>query len=60
MDLIKKHVDTIAIIGSIVMSLVWMNGKFNELEKDLAVVKAVLIMKQIMSPELAAKEGTND
>lgn len=53
MDLLKKHVDTVIIIGSMMGSMLWMNGKFNSLEKDMAVVKAVLVMRNIMPPELA-------
>lgn len=34
-----------------------MNGKFNELKKDMAVIRAVLIMKNIMPVELAVKKG---
>lgn len=57
MSWLEKHADTIVvmitIIASICGSLIWMNGKFNEIEKDLAVVKTVLIMKNIMPKELA-------
>lgn len=63
MDWIKKHTDTVIVIGAIVTSMLWMNGKFNEIEKkfgeiekDVAIIKAVLIMKQIMPTELATKQ----
>lgn len=56
MEWLTKHVDTCIIVGSIAASILWMNGKFNELEKDLAVVKTVLIMQKIMPSELASKE----
>ena len=56
MDWFKKHTDTALIIGSIAGSMIWMNGKFNDLEKDVAVIKAVLVMKQIMPAELAYAE----
>ncbi len=59
----KKHVDASIIISSIVISMLWMNGKFNEvdkkfscLEKDIAVIKTVLVMKQIMPQELVKYE----
>lgn len=58
MDLLKKHVDTLIIITSIVGSMMWMNGKFNQLEKDLAIMKKVLIMKDIMPHTLA--KGVNN
>ncbi len=53
MDFFNKHIDTIAIISSIIASMLWMNGKFNELEKDIVMIKTVLIMKNIMPSELA-------
>jgi hypothetical protein len=53
MDWFKKHADTAVILGAFASGMLWMNGKFNELEKDLAVVKTVLIMKNIMPVELA-------
>lgn len=53
MELMKKHVDTIIILGAFASAMLWMNGKFNEIEKDMAVVKAVLVMKNIMPMELA-------
>jgi len=53
MEWIKKHVDTVIILTAFGASILWMNGKFNEIEKDLAVVKTVLIMKNIMPVELA-------
>lgn len=57
MDWFKKHVDTVIILGSILSSVIWMNGKFNELEKDIIVIKTVLILKQIMPAELAKVEA---
>ncbi len=53
MDWIKKHVDTVIILSAFATSILWMNGKFNEIEKELAIVKTVLIMKNIMPVELA-------
>jgi len=53
MDWFKKHVDTAVILTAFAGALLWMNGKFNEIEKDLTIVKTVLIMKNIMPVELA-------
>lgn len=60
MDLVKKHVDTVLVLGGILASVLWMNGKFNQMDKemsgiktDMAVLKAVLIMKDVMPKELA-------
>lgn len=55
MDWIKKHVDTVIILGGVLGSMLWMNGKFNNLEKDVAVIKAVLIIHRILPTELAIK-----
>jgi hypothetical protein len=52
MDWFKKHVDTVIIVGAILSSVLWMNGKFNEIEKDMAIIKTVLIMKNIIAPEV--------
>lgn len=66
MDFFKKHVDTISIITAIVVSMIWMNGKFNEVEKEInslkteiAIIKTVMIMKNIMPPELVNKNIEN-
>lgn len=64
MDWIKKHVDTVIILTAFGSAVLWMNGKFNDVEKDIAslrtdiaVMKTVLIMKNIMPVEMAqAKE----
>ncbi len=52
-----KHVDTIVILGAFATSILWMNGKFNELEKDITIIKTVLVIKNIMPSEMAQKEG---
>lgn len=53
MEWFKKHVDTVVILSAFAASLIWMNGKFNELEKEIAVIKCVIIMRNIMPSELA-------
>lgn len=58
MDWVKKHVDTVIVLGGILSSVLWMNHKFAEIEKDMAIVKTVLIMKNIMPQELAAKSDS--
>ncbi len=59
MDWFKKHVDTALVLGSILGSFLWMNGKFNDIEKDIAVMKTVLVMHKIMPQELAVNEERN-
>ncbi len=62
-EFFKKHTDTIIVLTAVCGSLIWMNGRFNEidirfsnLEKDIAIMKTVLIMQKIMPSELATKE----
>jgi hypothetical protein len=61
MDWFKKHTDTVVVLGGIIGSVLWMNHKFSEvdkrfssLEKDMAVMKAVMIVQGHMPKELAA------
>jgi hypothetical protein len=63
MDFLKKHVDTVVVLGGIIGAVLWMNGKFNKVEQDIAllnkeiaIMKTVLIMKNIMPQELAHSE----
>lgn len=65
MDWFKKHIDTVIILGAFAFSIFWMNGKFNEvdhrfngLEKDIVMIKTVMIMKNIMPCEMAKTEGS--
>lgn len=53
MELFKKHVDTVIILSGIAGSLIWMNGKFNDLDRRLIRIETILIMKGIMPSELA-------
>jgi hypothetical protein len=59
MDFIKQHADTISIIMTILSALFYMHthieNRFNALEKDIVVMKTVMIMKNIMPSELATK-----
>lgn len=64
MDWFKKHVDTVIVLGGILASVLWMNMKFSEVdqkfsnvEKEIAVIKTVLIMRNIMPSELSCKEA---
>ena len=62
MEWVKKHADTVIVLGGILSSMIWVNGKFEKIderfsyiEKDLAVMKAVMVMQKIMPAELVAK-----
>lgn len=56
MDLMKKHVDTVVILGGIVGSLIWMNGKFNDIDRRLVRIETIMAVKGIMNDHFAAKE----
>lgn len=72
MEWLKKHVDTVVILGAFASSVLWINGKFNDVDKkfnlvdkqfseihqELAVIKTVLILKNIMPVELASTDET--
>jgi hypothetical protein len=59
MEWFRKHTDTVIILSAFGAALLWMNGKFNDIEKDMAVVKTILIMKDIMPKELAKSNNIN-
>lgn len=50
---LRHHLDLIVMLSAFATSMLWLNGKFNEIEKDIAVIKAVMVMKNIMPGELA-------
>lgn len=63
MEWFKKHTDAIIVLGGILSTVIWMNGKFtdvhvrlNDIEKDIVMVKTVLIMQKIMPSELAKSD----
>jgi hypothetical protein len=69
-NFIKKHVDTVVILGGIISSILWMNGKFNDvdekffrltdrlysIENRVTKIETVLIMKSIYPSELSCSE----
>ncbi len=66
MEWIKKHVDTVIVLGGILTSILWMNHKFSEvdvrfgqIEKDIVMIKTVMIMKNMMPTELAQAKDIN-
>jgi hypothetical protein len=56
MDWFKKHIDAVVVISTILGAVMWMNGKFSVLEKDMAIIKTVLIMKNLMPSEFAVSD----
>jgi len=69
MNWVKKHVVTVIVLVGILSAVFGMNGKIldvqerlNEIEKDIVMVKTVMIMQKIMPTELAAADegGSNE
>ena len=56
MDWFKQHADTIAILAVFMGGFWTINEKINSIDKDVAIIKTVLVMKNIMPNELCAKE----
>ena len=57
MEWFKEHADTIAIISTFAVCFWTMNEKINSIDKDVGIIKAVLVMKNIMPQDLCKKEG---
>lgn len=67
MEWVKKHVETITILGTFAVCFWQLNEKMNEnfnvmqkemshIEKEVAIIKTVMIMRNILSNELATHE----
>ena len=63
MNLFKKHVDTVFVLGGILASVTWMNGKFNEMDRKfsevenrLTRIETIIYIKGLVSHELALRE----
>jgi hypothetical protein len=64
MEWLKKHTDTVIVLGGILGSVFWMNGKFNEvderindLKNEISTIKTILILKGIMPESFAYEKG---
>lgn len=53
MDWFKKHADTLVILGSFALCFWTLNEKINIIEKDVTMIKTVLILKNMMPVEMA-------
>lgn len=49
----RKYIDTIAIISTLVGCVIWMNMRFNAIDKEITIIKTVLLMHGIYPKELA-------
>ena len=56
MDWINKHTDLVIMLSAFCSAMLWMNGKFNEIEKDISIIKTVLAMKNIMPIEICKSQ----
>ena len=62
MDWIQNHADTVlvllTIMGSWTGALIWINGKFNDLDKRLTIIETVMMCKGIIPNQMSlVKEG---
>jgi len=67
MEWIKKHTDTVIVLGGILGAVIWMNGKFNdirddlhEIDKRLTKVETIIYIKCLVHSELAAQGEKNE
>jgi hypothetical protein len=42
MDWIKTHIDLLIMLSAFASSVIWMNGKFNDIKKGITMIKTVL------------------
>lgn len=59
MEWIKNYIDFVALLLAYVSCILFATficGKINDVEKDIAIIKTVLVMKNIMPAELFKKE----
>lgn len=52
MDWFKQHADTVAIITTFILCFWHLNERITTLEKDVAIIKTVLIMRNLMPEQL--------
>lgn len=64
MDWFKKHADTLAIIAVILLGFNWadtkfekINERFSSIEKDMAQIKTVLILRGWLPESMAKSEA---
>jgi magnesium-transporting ATPase (P-type) len=55
MDWFKRHVDTVIVLAALFSGFLWINGKFNDVDRRLVRIETVLIMKNIMPSGLVAE-----
>ena len=53
MEWFKNHADTIAILSTFAFCFWNLNEKINQIDKEVAIIKTVMILKNILPYELA-------
>lgn len=56
MEWFKKHTDTVMVLSALLGAMIWMNGKFNDVDRRLVRIETVMIVKGIMPSDLAFRE----
>lgn len=59
MDWLKNHADTLVILSSFAICFWTLNEKINQIDKELTVIKTVMIIKNIYPSELCSKENNH-
>jgi hypothetical protein len=57
MDWIKKHTDTVIVLGALFGGFLWLNGKFNDLDRRLVKIETIMYIKGLVTQEFAAHKG---
>ena len=52
MEWLKQHADTLVILSSFALCFWTLNEKINSIDKDLAVIKTVMVMRKMMPAEI--------
>jgi len=58
MHWLKNRMDTVIILSAMLLSVLWMNGKFNQIEKEVLLIKTILIMKEIVPTDFDYKHNS--
>lgn len=48
MDFFKRHLDAVMMIGSMCCGLIFINGKFNDLDRRLVKIETIMFCKEYM------------
>lgn len=59
MEWIKKHADTVVVLGAIISSIAWMNVRFSQIDNELSIIKKQLsLIKAALLIKATKIEGT--